>query len=106
MKGTDFKLKVWETLLKIPVVRLSTYGTIAKQIDGSNASKVVGTAIGDNPVAFLIPCHCVIQFNSFPDGYMLKTAHKSAIIGGEASNIKVNQEGDLINEAVATVPHK
>ena len=61
LKGTAFQLKVWETLLKIPMGQLATYGNIAKQIQQPNASRAVGTAIGDNPVAFLIPCHRVIQ---------------------------------------------
>ncbi|HWZ23551.1 MAG TPA: methylated-DNA--[protein]-cysteine S-methyltransferase, partial [Cytophagaceae bacterium] len=59
LKGTDFQLKVWETLLKIPMGKLSTYGTIATNIKNPNASRAVGTAIGSNPVAFLIPCHRV-----------------------------------------------
>src|SRR5690606_16024753 len=61
LKGTDFQLKVWEILLKIPAGQLSTYGNIAAQIGNANASRAVGTAIGSNPVAFLIPCHRVIQ---------------------------------------------
>jgi len=59
LKGTDFQLKVWETLLKIPMGQLCTYGTIAEKIQQPNASRAVGTAIGSNPVAFLIPCHRV-----------------------------------------------
>ena len=57
LKGTEFQLKVWETLLKIPMGKLTTYGSIAKQIQQPNASRAVGTAVGDNPVVFLIPCH-------------------------------------------------
>lgn len=59
LKGTDFQLKVWEALLKIPMGQLSTYGAIAEKIQNPNASRAVGTAIGSNPVAFLIPCHRV-----------------------------------------------
>ena len=55
LKGTDFQLKVWETLLKIPMGQLSTYGNIATEIQNPKASRAVGSAIGDNPVAFLIP---------------------------------------------------
>ncbi|MEO6288507.1 MAG: methylated-DNA--[protein]-cysteine S-methyltransferase, partial [Ginsengibacter sp.] len=57
LKGTEFQIKVWETLLKIPAGRLSTYGSIAKEIGNYNASRAVGTAIGSNPIAYLIPCH-------------------------------------------------
>src|SRR5690606_14054888 len=55
LKGTDFQLKVWESLLKIPMGKLYTYSNIAKRIGHPNASRAVGTAIGSNPVAFLIP---------------------------------------------------
>gem|GEM_PF-59667 len=68
LKGTRFQLKVWETLLKIPMGQLSTYGSIAAAIDNPKASRPVGSAIGDNPVAFLIPCHRgdSIYRNSWP----------------------------------------
>ncbi|MGH1350536.1 MAG: methylated-DNA--[protein]-cysteine S-methyltransferase [Methyloligellaceae bacterium] len=59
--GTPFQLKVWETLLKVPSGGLTTYGEIAGSIGKPKASRAVGTAIGRNPVAFLIPCHRVIQ---------------------------------------------
>ncbi|WP_296149342.1 methylated-DNA--[protein]-cysteine S-methyltransferase [uncultured Flavobacterium sp.] len=83
LKGTDFQLKVWETLLKIPMGKLSTYGEIAKQIENLNASRAVGTAIGSNPVAFLIPCHRVIQSTGAFGGYMWGNTRKTAIIGWE-----------------------
>lgn len=88
LKGTDFQIKVWETLLKIPMGQLSTYGTIAKHLQNPNASRAVGTAIGDNPVAFLIPCHRVIQSSGALGGYHWGTTRKSAIIGWEASKIE------------------
>lgn len=87
LTGTPFQLKVWETLLKIPLGRLSTYGSIAKEIDKPKASRAVGTAIGNNPVAFLIPCHRVIQSSGKSGGYMWGSTRKSAIIGWEASQI-------------------
>lgn len=85
LKGTDFQLKVWEALLKIPMGQLSTYGSIAEQIKNSNASRAVGTAIGNNPVAFLIPCHRVIQSTGTIGGYMWGPTRKTAIIGWEAA---------------------
>jgi AraC family transcriptional regulator, regulatory protein of adaptative response / methylated-DNA-[protein]-cysteine methyltransferase len=85
LRGTDFQLKVWETLLKIPMGQLSTYGTIAEQIKNPNASRAVGTAIGSNPVAFLIPCHRVIQATGTFGGYMWGRTRKTAIIGWEAA---------------------
>lgn len=85
LKGTDFQLKVWETLLKIPMGQLSTYGSIAQQIEKPNASRAVGTAIGSNPVAFLIPCHRVIQSSGTFGGYMWGNTRKMAIIGWEGA---------------------
>jgi len=85
LKGTDFQLKVWETLLKVPHGKLATYGAIAKAIKKPKASRAVGTAIGNNPIAFLIPCHRVIQVNGSIGGYMWGKTRKSAIIGWEAS---------------------
>lgn len=83
LKGTDFQLKVWECLLKIPMGKLFTYGKIAAQIGDSNASRAVGTAIGSNPVAYLIPCHRVIQSSGIFGGYRWGSARKTAIIGWE-----------------------
>ena len=85
LKGTDFQLKVWETLLKIPMGRLTSYGDIASKLNNPNASRAVGTAIGDNPVAFLIPCHRVIRSSGELGGYHWGLTRKSAIIGWEAS---------------------
>jgi AraC family transcriptional regulator, regulatory protein of adaptative response / methylated-DNA-[protein]-cysteine methyltransferase len=85
LKGTDFQIKVWETLLKIPMGQLSTYGNIAEKINNPNASRAVGTAIGSNPVAFLIPCHRVIQSTGIVGGYMWGPTRKTAIIGWEAA---------------------
>jgi len=90
LKGTDFQLKVWESLLKIPMGKLSTYGTIAEQIGMPTASRAVGTAIGSNPVAYLIPCHRVIQSSGTFGGYMWGKTRKTAIIGWESA--KLNQE--------------
>lgn len=87
LKGTDFQLKVWEALLKIPMGNLATYGNIAKEIQKPKASRAVGTAIGSNPIAYLIPCHRVIQSTGIFGGYMWGTIRKTAIIGWEASKI-------------------
>lgn len=85
IKGTAFQLKVWETLLKIPMGGLTTYGNVAKQINSPAASRAVGTAIGSNPVAFLIPCHRVIQSTGLFGGYMWGPTRKIALIGWEAA---------------------
>ncbi|UKT64477.1 methylated-DNA--[protein]-cysteine S-methyltransferase [Pedobacter mucosus] len=86
LKGTEFQLKVWETLLKIPMGKLTTYGNMAKQIQNPNASRAVGTAIGDNPVAFLIPCHRIIQSSGALGGYHWGSNRKTAMLGWEAAN--------------------
>lgn len=88
LKGTAFQLKVWETLLKIPMGQLSTYGKIADAIGSPKAARAVGTAIGDNPVAFLIPCHRVIQSTGIFGQYMWGANRKTAIIGWEAAKIE------------------
>ena len=85
--GTEFQLKVWEALLTIPLGGLSSYGSIAKKIDRPKASRAVGSAIGSNPVAFLIPCHRVIQASGHSGGYRWGETRKSAIIGWEASRL-------------------
>ncbi len=85
IKATPFQLKVWESLLKIPMGGLSTYGSIAKGIQLPGASRAVGTAIGNNPVAFLIPCHRVIQSSGVLGGYHWGSIRKASMIGWEAS---------------------
>ena len=85
LKGTDFQLKVWQSLLRIPMGRLSTYGQIAQNIDHAKAARAVGTAIGSNPVAFLIPCHRVIQSTGLLGGYEWGTLRKTAMIGWEGA---------------------
>ena len=87
LKGTDFQLKVWESLLKIPMGKLSTYGEVARQVGNANASRAVGSAIGCNPVAYLIPCHRVIQSSGAIGDYMWGNTRKTAIIGWEGAKI-------------------
>lgn len=89
LKGTDFQLKVWESLLKIPMGKLATYGNIAAQIQKPAAFRAVGTAIGDNPVAFLIPCHRVIQSTGAFGQYHWGSNRKTAIIGWEAAQVNI-----------------
>lgn len=87
LKGTDFQLKVWESLLTIPMGKLSTYGNLAGKIGNSKASRAVGTAIGSNPVAFLIPCHRVIQSSGKIGGYMWGSDRKQMMIGWESAQV-------------------
>ena len=92
LKGSAFQLKVWESLLKIPMGKVSTYGSIAQQIDNPNAARAVGTAIGSNPVAFLIPCHRVIQSTGLFGGYMWGAARKTAMLGWEGAWVNGDSE--------------
>ncbi len=89
LKGSAFQLKVWETLLKIPSAQLTTYSAIAHTVGSPKAARAVGTAVGDNPVAYLIPCHRVIQTSGALGGYHWGLPRKSAMIGWEAA-LKTN----------------
>lgn len=91
LKGTDFQLKVWETLLKIPMGGLTTYGGIASEINNPKACRAVETAIGENPVAFLIPCHRVIRSSGDLGNYHWGNARKAVIIGWEAEQAEKKQ---------------
>lgn len=85
LKGTPFQLKVWETLLQVPQGKLTTYGNIAAAIESPGAHRAVGTAVGQNPVAFLIPCHRVIQAGGHIGQYHWGSTRKAAMIGWEAA---------------------
>ncbi len=85
LKGTNFQIKVWEALLRIPQGRVVTYGHVARSIGQPGASRAVGTAVGQNPVSFLIPCHRVIRSLGGTGGYRWGPARKRAILGWEAA---------------------
>lgn len=86
IKGSDFHLTVWKALLKIPKGQLSTYAQIARDIGHPNASRAVGTAIGRNPIAYLIPCHRIVRTSGALGGYMWGIEKKAAIIAWEKGN--------------------
>ena len=88
LKGTAFQLKVWEALLRVPLGKLTTYGQVAQQLNAPRASRAVGTAVGSNPVAFLIPCHRVIRSSGTLGGYHWGETRKTALIGWEAARIQ------------------
>jgi AraC family transcriptional regulator of adaptative response/methylated-DNA-[protein]-cysteine methyltransferase len=87
LKGTSFQLKVWEALLKVPLGQLTTYADIAATVGNEKASRAVGSAVGDNPVAFLIPCHRVIKSTGVIGQYHWGSTRKTAIIGWEAAKV-------------------
>lgn len=90
LKGSEFQLHVWEMLLKVPVGNLSTYGSIADKMGSPKASRAVGSAVGKNPVAYLIPCHRVIRSTGEIGNYMWGETRKTAMIGWEG--VKVNMD--------------
>lgn len=96
VKGTPFQLKVWEALLRIPSGRLLTYGDLASEINQPSASRAVGTAIGSNPVAYVIPCHRVIQSTGLFGGYMWGPDRKTAIIGWEMAQASRNGSATVL----------
>jgi AraC family transcriptional regulator, regulatory protein of adaptative response / methylated-DNA-[protein]-cysteine methyltransferase len=87
LRGTNFQIKVWEALLKIPTGRLACYEDIAILIDKPTAQRAVGIAIGANHIAFLIPCHRVIQKIGTTGNYRWGEYRKKAILGWEAANV-------------------
>ena len=85
--GTDFEVKVWETLLKIPVGRATTYQSVASHIGKPTASRAVGAAVGKNPISFVVPCHRVVGSTGALTGYHWGVPRKRAILGWEAGVI-------------------
>ncbi len=85
--GTDFELRVWETLLKIPMGRFTTYSDIAAKVCTTKAARAVGAAVGKNPVSFVVPCHRVIGKNGDLTGYHWGLTRKRAILGWEAGRL-------------------
>ena len=82
--GTDFEVRVWETLLKIPMGRFTTYSDIACKIEKPQAARAVGAAVGKNPVSFVVPCHRVIGKSGELTGYHWGLTRKRAMLGWEA----------------------
>jgi AraC family transcriptional regulator of adaptative response/methylated-DNA-[protein]-cysteine methyltransferase len=83
VKGTNFQVKVWEALLKLPMGSVTTYQDIAKSIDNPNALQAVGSAVGSNHIAYLIPCHRVIRKDGILGEYRWSAVRKKSIIGWE-----------------------
>ena len=87
VRGTNFQIKVWEALLNIPVGKVVSYQDVARHIGTPGATRAVGTAIGRNPIPFLIPCHRVIRKNGEFGNYGGGRARKKAILAWEAARI-------------------
>jgi AraC family transcriptional regulator of adaptative response/methylated-DNA-[protein]-cysteine methyltransferase len=87
MIGSDFEVRVWETLLSVPMGRATTYSDIARKIGKPKAARAVGAAIGRNPISFVVPCHRVLGRSGALTGYHWGLARKQAIIGWEAGRV-------------------
>jgi AraC family transcriptional regulator of adaptative response/methylated-DNA-[protein]-cysteine methyltransferase len=87
MIGTDFQVKVWQTLLKIPMGKAVRYGDIAQDIGKPSASRAVGAAVGANPISFVIPCHRAVGSTGALTGYHWGLTRKRAILGWEAGQV-------------------
>ena len=85
LPASKFQIKVWKALLKIPMGVVASYGDIARHIGQPSAARAVGTAIANNPVAFLIPCHRVVRKNGAIGGYKWDAARKQTILGWETA---------------------
>ena len=87
MIGTDFDVRVWQTLLKIPMGRAVSYTDIARHIGAPSASRAVGSAVGRNPISFVVPCHRVLRGDGSLGGYHWGLTRKRALIGWETGRV-------------------
>ena len=85
--GTDFEVRVWEALLRIPMGRAVTYADIARHIGQPTASRAVGSAVGRNPISFVVPCHRVLRGDGSLGGYHWGLTRKRALIGWETGRL-------------------
>jgi AraC family transcriptional regulator, regulatory protein of adaptative response / methylated-DNA-[protein]-cysteine methyltransferase len=85
--GTDFEVRVWDTLLKIPMGRATTYSDIAVKLGAHKAARAVGAAVGKNPISFVVPCHRVLGKSGDITGYHWGLTRKRAMLGWEAGQV-------------------
>lgn len=85
--GTDFEVRVWETLLKVPLGRAATYSDVAKKIGKDNAARAVGAAVGKNPISFVVPCHRIVGVSGALTGYHWGLTRKRAMLGWEQARL-------------------
>jgi AraC family transcriptional regulator of adaptative response/methylated-DNA-[protein]-cysteine methyltransferase len=85
--GTDFQVRVWEALLRIPMGRACSYSSIADRIGAPKASRAVGAAVGANPISFVVPCHRALGKSGALTGYHWGLTRKRAILGWEAGQL-------------------
>jgi AraC family transcriptional regulator of adaptative response/methylated-DNA-[protein]-cysteine methyltransferase len=88
LRGTNFQIKVWEALLRLPVGSAINYEALAGQVGSVNAARAVGSAVARNPVAYLIPCHRVLQKAGDFGNYRYGSVRKQAILGWELAQVE------------------
>ena len=101
VRGTNFQVRVWEALLRIPPGAVTTYEEIASAVGQSGATRAVGSAIARNPVAYLIPCHRVIRKTGAFGNYHWGAARKVAMLMREAGGRVGDEYGSRKDLAVA-----
>lgn len=89
LKGTNFQLKVWQALLGVPSGSMVSYEDLGGLVGAPNSSRAIGSAVGQNSIAYLIPCHRVIRKSGCPGGYRWGEARKLAILAWEAARAKM-----------------
>lgn len=98
--GTNFQVKVWEALLRIPPGRMRTYGDVAREIGCAGAARAVGSAVGANPIAYIIPCHRVIRSSGSFGDYRWGDVRKRAILGWEAAQLESHRVSDAVSRPI------
>ncbi len=103
VRGTNFQVRVWEALLRLPCGATTTYGELAREIGRPGASRAVGGAVGSNPLAVLIPCHRVLRSDGSWGGYRWGTDTKRRLLAWEAAARSGGPEEDADERAAASV---
>jgi len=88
MIGSDFEVRVWETLLGVPLGHAATYSQIAQKVASPKAARAVGAAVGRNPISFVVPCHRILGKSGALTGYHWGLTRKRAILGWEAGVVR------------------
>jgi AraC family transcriptional regulator of adaptative response/methylated-DNA-[protein]-cysteine methyltransferase len=104
VRGTNFQIKVWEALLRIPTGLVSSYEDIARYIGNPNAARAVGNAVANNPISYIIPCHRVIRKMGLIGNYRWNPTRKKAMLAWEAAQ-RYHKEEEIAPEVIETESH-
>lgn len=105
VRGTPFQVRVWRALLCIPAGALVSYGRLAAALDAPAAARAVGTAVGRNPLAYLIPCHRVIRETGVLGGYRWDPVRKQALLAWETDRVAAAESSASLPEPVSITGH-